>query len=278
MSNSIPESLGVIAGRGRYPLLLAESAKKQGVHRLFAVAFKGETDRLIESLADDVIWLRVGQLAKMLDAFRQSGIRDAVMAGQIRPSNLFRVRMDKAMIALLAELKERNAHTIFDAIGKKLKEVGIVLRPASLFMESAMPDAGVLSDRQPTKREREDIALGLKVAKRTSGIEIGQTVVVKEGTILAVEAFEGTDDTIARAGRLGGAGAVVVKVAKQGHDMRFDIPVIGERTLKMLRKARAAVLAIEAGRSIILDREKIIDRVNRQGISLVAVEVDGAGG
>jgi DUF1009 family protein len=266
--------LGIVAGKGDYPLLLAQSARQQGVKRIFAVAFRHETSRAITRLVDEVVWVYLGQLQPILDAFRTSGIRHAVMAGQITPTNLFSLRFDRATLALLARLRERNAHTLFGAFCDELKAVGVDLLPAYLFMESAMPAAGRIAGRLPTAGEQADIDLGLRVAKVTSGIEIGQTVVVKEGTILAVEAFEGTDEAIRRAARLGGRGVVVVKVAKQGHDMRFDIPVIGTRTLKTLRRVKAAVLAVEARRTILLERDKLAAEADRLGLSFVAVETN----
>lgn len=272
----VPSSLGIIAGKGDYPLQLAASARRQGVSRLFAVAFRGETRPAIAGLVDDLVWLRVGQLQAMLAAFGKSGVKDAVMAGQITPTNLFRVRPDRATLELLSELRERNAQSIFAAIGRRLEQVGVQLRPAYLFMESAMPGPGLLSRRGPTEQERADIELGLKVARTTSGLEIGQTVVVKEGTILAVEAFEGTDETIRRAGKLGGRGAVVVKVAKGGHDMRFDIPVVGPKTLKHLRRAGVSALAVEAGRCILLDRDVLREKADRMNLCFVAVSVEEA--
>lgn len=271
MEGRIPESLGIIAGRGVYPRLLAEAARREGVRRIFAVAFRWETDPAIGKAADEVAWIRLGQLGAMLDSFRRSGIRQAVMAGQIKPTHLFSLAMDRALRDLLARLPERNAHTIFGAIGEELKNIGVELLPAHLFMESAMPEPGLLGRRAPTDGERADIALGLQVAKMTSGLEIGQTVVIKNGTILAVEAFEGTDAAILRAGKLGGPGAVVVKAAKRGHDMRFDIPVVGVHTLRSLRKIRAAVLAVEARRTILLERDKVIEEADGMGLCLTAV-------
>ena len=271
-------SLGIIAGKGAYPCLLAASARKQGVQRLVAVAFKKETDPAIQKLVDETIWLHVGQLAKLLEAFQQRGVKQVVMAGQITPTHLFRVRPDSRMIQLLAGLNQRNAHTIFGAVGDALQEVGVELKPASLFMESAMPEAGVLTRRRPTEAEQQDIELGLHVARTTSRLDIGQTVVIKQGTILAVEAFEGTDRTIRRAAKLGGPGIVVVKAAKPGHDMRFDIPVVGMRTLKLLGKRRAGVLAVQAGRSILLEQSRLIEAADRFGICITVVPVDEAGG
>lgn len=275
MNQAIPERLGIIAGRGAYPRLLAEGARKQGVRQIVAVAFRGETDPGIEKAADHVVWLHIGQLKGMLAAFRQHGITQAVMAGQIAPSNLFHVRLDVRALAILARLKNRNAKTIFGAIGEELKAIGVELLPAYRFMEDTMPAPGLLSRRAPTERERQDIELGLQAAKVTSALEIGQTVVVKEGVILAVEAFEGTDETLLRAGKLGGEGAVVVKVARQGHDMRYDIPVVGLRTLAVLKKIKAAVLAVEACRTILLERKQIIEAADKQNLAFIAVEAFG---
>lgn len=277
MDIPVPESLGIIAGKGVYPRLLADSARKQGVKRLFAVAFRKETDPMLEKYVDQVEWLYLGQLGAMLDALKASGVKHVVMAGQITPTHLFRIRMDGPMLALLSRLRVRNAETIFGAVGNELKKIDVELMPASLFMEHAMPEAGVLSSRAPTEQEAADIQLGLKVAKLTSGLDIGQTVVIKNGTILAVEAFEGTDAAITRAGELGGAGSVVVKVAKRGHDMRFDIPVIGEHTMKSLRRIKAAALAIEAKRTILLDREVVIAEADRQGLCFVSIAVESSG-
>ena len=274
MDIPIPESLGIIAGKGVYPRLLADSARKQGVKRLYAVAFRKETDPVLEKYADQVDWLYLGQLGAMLEAFKASGVKQVVMAGQITPTHLFRIRMDGPMISLLSRLRVRNAETIFGAVGDELRKIGVELLPASLFMEHTMPEAGVLSARAPTEQESADIELGLKVAKTTSGLDIGQTVVIKNGTILAVEAFEGTDAAIARAGELGGAGAVVVKVVKRGHDMRFDIPVVGEHMMKSLCRIRASVLAVEAKRTILLDREVVVGEADRQGLCLVAVKTE----
>jgi DUF1009 family protein len=259
MSVKNAESLIIIAGRGAYPRVLAENARQQGVKRIAAIAFKRETDRVIEKVADEVTW----------EAF---AIPHAVMAGQIKPTHLFNLRPDKKLFDLLARLKERNAETIFGAIGEELKALGIELLQASSFMEASMPPAGQIGHLPPTPAQWEDIRLGLRVAKATSGLDIGQTVVVKEGTVLAVEAFEGTDQTILRAGELSGPGAVIVKVAKRGHDMRFDIPVIGERTFKSIKKSGASVLAVEAGRAILLEREKLVALADRGGVAFLAVD------
>ncbi len=269
----IPEKLVIIAGRGAYPRLLAESARAQGVRHIAAVAFKGETDRAINSFADDVRWVYLGQLAKMLDALRSLAIPTAVMAGQITPTHLFTVRMDAALISLLRKLPARNADTIFSAIGAEMRQIGVELLPASCFMEKHMTKTpGVLTKRVPTPTEETDMELGLHVAHATSSLEIGQTVVVKEGTILAVEAFEGTDAAILRAGKLGGPGASLIKIAKRGHDMRFDIPVIGTRTVRSIRKAGISAVVVESGRAIILERDLVLKQLNDLNVTFVVKE------
>jgi len=271
-SETVPTEIIVIAGKGAYPRLLAESARMQGVTKITAIAFRKETDPVIERVTDEVHWIYLGQLGHMLDAIASTGIKHAVMAGQITPTHLFRVRMDAKLIEVLKKLPERNADTIFGAIGDELKALGVELLPASSFMQAHMPSAGLLSKRKPTESEMNDIRLGFHVAKTTSGLDIGQTVVIKEGTILAVEAFEGTDATILRAGKLGGKGSVLIKVAKPGHDMRFDIPVIGLHTIKSLRKAKVGAVAIEAGKAILLEREKIIQRMDALDIAFIVMD------
>ncbi|MFA7256767.1 MAG: UDP-2,3-diacylglucosamine diphosphatase LpxI [Kiritimatiellales bacterium] len=271
--NRKPETLALIAGRADYPLLFAQAARAQGVKRIFAIAFKGETSRAIEQVADEVAWLHVGSLGALLNALRKSEAGYAVMAGQINPKNLFCVRMDKALMDLLKNLPMKNAHTIFGGITAEVEKTGIRFLPASSFMQDYMPVAGVLTRRAPDARELNDIEIGRRVIKDTSHLDIGQTVVVKEGMVLAVEAFEGTNKAIRRGGKLGGRGIVVVKVPKIGHDMRFDIPIIGTGTLKSLRKAKASCLAIEAGGAILLHKDMLIAQADAMNLALVVLEV-----
>jgi DUF1009 family protein len=271
-----PETLALIAGRADYPLLLARAARKRGVKRIVAIAFKGETRRDIAQVADEVIWLYVG-LGPMLEALKRCGARHAVMAGQIKPSNIFRLGLDRALLDLLKSLPVKNPHTVLGGITAEIEKAGLTLLPASSFMQDYMPAAGLLTKRAPDARELTDIELGRRVIKETSHLDIGQTVVVKEGIILAVEAFEGTNKVIQRGGKLGGRGAVVVKVPKVGHDMRFDIPIIGKRTLKSLKKAKAACLAIEAGGAILLHKEELIAQADAMGLAVTVLEAGRVG-
>jgi DUF1009 family protein len=268
----VPKEILIIAGRGVYPQLLAESARIQGVERIVALAFRRETSTVIEKVCDEVRWVRLGQFGRMLETIAETGLKNAIMAGQLTPTHLFTVRLDAKAIELLRRLPERNADTIFGAVGDELTKLGVELLPASSFMQAHMPSAGLLSSRHPDENEMNDIRLGFHVAKVTSGLDIGQTVVVKRGTILAIEAFEGTDATILRAGKLGGSGASLIKVAKPGHDMRFDIPVIGMRTVKSIRKAGISAVALEAGKAILLEREKIIQALNAMNTALIVMD------
>ena len=268
----VPEQLLIIAGRGTYPLLLAQGARAAGVPRIYVAAARGMTSRRMRALADETAVFGVGEVGRALAWMEQTGARHAVMAGQLTPSALFRTRFDTLGRSLLRGLTVKNAHTLFGTVAGLLTDRGITVLPASSFMDDHLPAAGTLTRREPDAREWADIRLGLDVAMRVCGLDIGQTVVVKDGMVLAVEAFEGTDRTIRRSGRLGGRGGVVVKVAKEGHDMRFDIPVVGAKTIPVLRRARVSALALQAGRLLLLDREAVIRAADRLGIAIVAVD------
>ena len=267
------QSLGIIAGSRELPLLIAREARRQGVPRIVAVAFRDETSPEIESVADEVEWLRVGQLAKLIKAFSSRDVRHCVMAGQIAPRNLFEFRPDLKTAAMLFRLKERNAHTIFGAIGDELAKGGVELIEAIPWLGQAMPGPDFHLGPKLTKQQREDISLGYRLAKEVSRLEVGQTVIVKEGTVLAVEGFEGTDACLRRGGELAGAkgGGVAVKVAKENHDMRFDIPCIGRRTLESCAASKIAVLAVESSKTILLDREEVESLSQANGITVTTV-------
>ena len=236
--SSQPDTLGIIAGNRTLPLLFAKEARRQGVKRLVAVAVEGETDPALAPLVDDIVWLKVGQLSKMIAAFTERGVKHCVMAGQIAPSNLFDVRPDFRALSLLLRLREKNAHTIFGAIADELKRDGVELIEATPWLKPLMPGAGFRLGPKLSDAQRADVDFGFRLAKEVSRLEIGQTVLVKEGTVLAVEAFEGTDKCLARGGELAGSagGAVAVKVAKERHDFRFDIPCLGPQDARNLRR------------------------------------------
>ena len=221
----VPDALGIIAGNGSYPLLLANAARKAGVPRIVAAAFTGETSSLLAEAVDEIQWMRVGQLSKLLKFFGENAIQHVVMAGQIAPKNLFDLRPDWKMLLLLAQLKRRNAESIFTAVADELARANVALLPATTFLGDCVAIAGLIAGPKLTRREQDDVAYGFEIAKAISRLDIGQTVVVKNGTVLAVEAFEGTNETLKRGAMLGRKNAIMVKVAKPNQDMRFDVPV-----------------------------------------------------
>ena len=264
------DALGIIAGNGVYPRLLADSARKAGVKKIVVAAFTGETDPALAQHVDPLEWMRVGQLNRLLKFFRTHDIHHAIMAGQIAPKNLFDLQPDWKALLLLGRLKERNAESIFAAIADELAKIDVELLPATTFLEDSLAPAGLVAGAKLSRQEEEDVDLGWKTAKEIARLNIGQTVIVKNGTIVAVEAFEGTNDAIRRGGALARAGAVMVKVAKPNQDMRFDVPVIGLETIRICAEARMRVIAVEAGKTLLLERDAIVDLANRSKISIVA--------
>ena len=265
------DTLGLIAGNRSLPLAFAEQARAQGVQRLVAVAFDNETDPALAQLVDEIVWIKVGQLSKMIAAFKQRGVTRCVMLGQIAPRNLFDVRPDLRALALLMNLKERNAHSIFGAMAGELKKEGIELIEPLPWLRPLMPGAGFVLGPALTPGQKQDAAFGFRVAKEISRLEIGQTVVVKEGTVLAVEAFEGTDLCLRRGGELArGKGAVAVKVAKQKHDLRFDIPCLGARTLETCQAAGVSALVFEADKTLLLEKPDVEALAKKHKISLAS--------
>ncbi len=271
--NTALASLGIIAGNRSLPLEFARLARKAGVKKLVAVAFDGETDPALAPLVDDIIWLKVGQLSKMIAAFTDRGVTQCVMAGQIAPKNLYDLRPDLRAMALLLRLKEKNAHTIFGGIADELKKDGVELIDATPWLEPLMMGRDFHIGPKLSAEQKADIEFGLRIARETSRLEIGQSVVVKNGAVLAVEAFEGTDKCLARGGELAGrdGGAVAVKLAKAGHDMRFDIPCIGAQTLEICAKNGVSVLAFESGRTLLLEHEACADLSKKNRISLTTI-------
>jgi DUF1009 family protein len=268
---TIPESLFLIAGSGRYPSLLIESARASGVKRISLAAFEGETPETTSSQADEVHWLRVGQLGKLLEAARKSGARHAMMAGQLAPANLFDLRPDFRALILLARLRRRNAETLFGEVANQLARLGLELLNAMTFLEDHVAREGHMAGPNPRPREIDDMHFGFDVAKEISRLDIGQSVVVKSGTVLAVEAFEGTNDCIRRGGSLGAKGAIFVKVTKPNQDMRFDVPVMGETTIEIARGARIKAIACEANRTLLLDRPAVCRAATSAGITLFGI-------
>lgn len=268
----LPDQIGLIAGNRSLPLEFARLARAAGMKRIVAAGVEGETDPALAGLVDEMVWLRVGQLGRLIRTFTDRGLRHCVMLGQIAPRNLFDLRPDFRAMGLLFRLKEKNAHTLFGAIADELRKDGVELISAVPWLGPLMPGADFALGPRPSAAEREDIAFGHHIATEVSRLDIGQTVVVKNGTVLAVEGFEGTDACLARGGSLAGpkGGAVAVKLAKPDHDMRFDIPTIGLKTLETCATSGIAVLAFEPGRALVLEREPMERLARSRGIAVGA--------
>jgi UDP-2,3-diacylglucosamine hydrolase len=265
-----PEILGIIAGNGVYPQLLADGARRAGVKIIIAAAFSDETDPILEQHVDVLEWMRVGQLSRLLKFFRGRDIHQAIMAGQIAPKNLFDLRPDLKALMLLGKLKERNAESIFAAIAEELAKIDIDLLPATTFLEDSLAQPGPIAGPKLSSRQKHDVELGWKIAKEIARLDIGQTIIIKNGTIVAVEALEGTNEAIKRGGTLAREGAVMVKVSKPNQDMRFDVPVIGVETVRIAAESGVRIIAVEAGKTLLLERDAIVDLANRAMISIIA--------
>ena len=265
------KTLGLIAGNGQFPVLFAKKAKEQG-YRVVTAGVWGDTSPLLKFPSDRFEYFKVGELRKLFAYFKTEGIKDVIMAGQVTPDNLFdrKVTLDQDFVELFNAIEDRKADTIFAAVAKKLQSEGMDLLDSTFLLKGHLAPKGTLTQRAPTIKEIEDIEFGKNIAKAMGYIDVGQTVVVKEKAIVAIEAMEGTDRTIRRGGEIARAGAVVVKMSKPNQDFRFDVPVIGPRTIQTMRKVNAACLAIEAGKTIIIDRPACIKLANKHKICIVA--------
>jgi len=266
-------TIGIIAGSGVYPETFIAAARKHSPDiRLVVVAFEGETKPELADLADAIQWGRVGQLSKLIKFFLREGATEAVMMGQISPKNLFDLRPDLRILMMLARVKERNAETLFGAIAEELAKDRITLLPATTFLEDHLPGPGHVCGPAFKKRQLTDAEFGFKIAKQTSALDIGQSVVVRHGTVLAVEAFEGTNACIKRGGEQGrGKDVLLVKVSKPNQDFRFDVPVIGPQTIETCAAAGVGGIAIEAGKTLLLEKSTIAALCERHQIGVHAV-------
>lgn len=272
--STLPQKMIVISGWGTYPRLIVEGAHAAGVRQVDVLAVRGSTDRATVKAADNVHVINIGGIAAGLRWVAAQGYDGACFAGQINPLSLFTARFDAETKGWLDSLPVKNAHTVYGKLAYEFEAAGVKVFPASSFMDGYLPGVGALTVRSLTDREASDVAHGATVVRDMGRHDVGQTVLVKEGMVLAVEAFEGTNAAIKRGGKLGGKGAVVVKGAREGHDMRFDIPVVGLKTLKVMKSAGVTALAFQAGRLILLDREAVVAFANKHGIALVGIETD----
>lgn len=266
--------LGLIAGNGRFPFLVLDAARGAG-YDVVIVAIKEEAFPEIETVAARaphaaVHWVSLGQLGKCLKVLEGAGVREAIMAGQVKHTKLFAdIVPDMTLLGVLMRLKQRNTDALISGVADVLRDRGITLLDSTAFLAPMLAVPGCVTARTPTDEEQADLAFGYRMADAIAGLDIGQTVVVKGAAVVAVEAMEGTDETIARAGRLAGAGTCVIKVAKPNQDMRFDVPVIGPPTVDAMRHAGATVLSVDAGKTLMIDRDAVIEAANRAGVTIV---------
>jgi hypothetical protein len=266
--------LGLIAGNGTFPFLVLDAARSLG-HDVVVVAIKEEAwPGLEEAAAREprarLEWVSLGQLGRCIAILREAGVTRAVMAGQVKHVKIFSgVVPDRVLLSVLMRLRSRNTDALISAVADVLSENGIELIDSTAFLKPLMARPGVLTARQPSPEEQADFAFGYRMAEAIAGLDIGQTIAVKNAAVVAIEAMEGTDEVIARAGRLAGAGVRVVKVAKPNQDMRFDVPVVGGRTIEAMRAAGASALSIDEGRTLVLDGNEVIRAADGAGITIV---------
>lgn len=264
--------IGLIAGNGRFPIIFAESARKKGVE-VIAIGINEETSKELEKFVSKIYWLGVGELERLLEILKEENIRSIVMAGQVRHKLLFdkNIKIDQRMQFLLGNLRNKKTDSIIGAVARLLEFKGIKVLSSIIFLSDHLPQKGVLTKLLPDERILKDIEFGRKIAKVIAGLDIGQSIVVKDRVVLAVESIEGTDETIRRAERYGKGGIVVIKVTKPMQDMRFDVPVIGPDTIKLLQEVKAACLAIEAKKTLIIDKEETLKLADEAGVVIVAL-------
>jgi DUF1009 family protein len=270
-----PPRWGLIAGNGRFPFLVLEAARSQGID-MAVLALREEASPELKAVATRLHWVSLGELSLALELLHQEGVTRAVMAGQVKHNKLFSsIRPDWKLAKLLFSLPRKNTDALIGAVASLLESEGIQLVDSTIFLKPLVPDPGILTRRSPDARESADISYGREIAQQLARIDLGQAVVVSDCACVAIEAMEGTDETIERAGRIaGGKPLTVIKVAKPSQDMRFDVPVVGLRTVEVMRRAGATVLAIDAGRTLLFDRAKLIETANAANIAIEARAVE----
>jgi hypothetical protein len=262
--------IGLIAGSGQFPFIFARAARANG-YAVYAVAHLNETGENLDQYVDGIKWVRLGQLKKIIKFFSGHGVRQAVMAGAIKKTNMFRdVRPDLKTISILAGIKNTHDDRLLRAFADALEKEGILIKESTFLLPDLLAPKGCWTKKKPTRSENEDIRLGWQLAKEIGRLDIGQCVVVGGGSVLAVEAIDGTDATIKRGGALARGAAVVVKVCKPDQDFRFDVPAIGVKTIEVMAGAGIKVLVIEAGKAVVFDRQEMINAADERGICIVA--------
>jgi DUF1009 family protein len=269
--SSAKNGWGLIAGNGKFPFLVLEGARSRGIE-MAVIAIREEASPELERAAARLHWVSLGELSRTIELLHEEGVTQAVMAGQVKHNKIFSaIRPDWRLAKLLLSLPKKNTDSLIGAIAKLLEGEGIRLVDSTAFLGPLLPEAGVLTRRRPDEEEAADIAYGREVAQRLAGLDLGQTVVICDGACVAVEAMEGTDETIERAARLTeGKRLVVVKVSKPQQDMRYDVPVVGLKTIEVMKRSNATALAVDAGRTLLFDREKLLAAADEAGIAVEA--------
>lgn len=264
--------LGIIAGSGAFPLLVARSAREAGL-RVVGIAHEGETDPALEQETDTIVWIRLGQLGQLIRNLKKHGVRNAVMAGAIKKRRMFEnVLPDLKGLSFMSRLVIFHDDDILRAVARELAKEGIEIVSSTTHVPQLIAPPGILTRRKPSKAEKEDMAFGWKIAKELGRLDIGQCVVVRRKTVLALEAIEGTDETILRGGRIGREKTVVVKVSKPNQDLRFDVPSVGVGTIKTMDEVKASVLVVETGKTLLFDRKEMIHLADEKGIAIVSLD------
>jgi DUF1009 family protein len=268
MTESSP--IGLIAGNGKFPLLIAKAAQKEG-KKIVAVAHIGETLEELESLVDKIYWIRLGEFGKLIRTFKNEGVKEVLMAGGVDKKKMFsKIHPDLKGLLIMAKMGHRKDDFILRTVATELEKDGLKVHPSTAFLPSLLAPAGILTKRSPSTSEEKDIDFGWAMAKELGKLDIGQCLVVRNGAVVAVEAIEGTDETIRRGGQLAREKAVVIKVSKPFQDLRFDLPAVGEQTIQTMHEVKAGVLAVEAEKTLIFDREATIQLANQYKIAIVS--------
>lgn len=275
------QKIAIIAGNGRFPFLVLDAARSQG-HDVTVIGIKEEASKDLEEAAAgppkaDLHWVSIGHLGTFLKILKDAKITTAVMAGQVKHVKIFSIVPDLTAMTMMARLATRNTDSLIGAVANLMREHGVELINSAQFLEPLLAGAGQLSERAPNEAERKDLEFGYRMADTIAGLDIGQTIAVKHQAVVAVEAMEGTDETIARAGDLAGAGVTIVKVAKPNQDMRFDVPIVGLATIQAMRLAGATTLSVDAGKTLIFDRDAFFASANEAGIAIVGRAVGATG-
>lgn len=264
--------IGLIAGSGQFPSIFSRAARQKGL-KVYAVAHVGETDPGLETLVEATKWIKIGQVKKLITFLRENDVRDTVMVGGITKTKMFSgVRPDLTALKIVATTDHTQDDGLLRAFADELEKEGITVRASTFLVPELLASEGCWTRRKPNKSEKADVRFGWRIVKEIGGLDIGQSVVVRDGSVMAVEAIDGTDATIRRGGKLGNEKTVVVKASKPNQDMRFDVPAVGLKTIKTMSSVGASVLAVEAGKTVVFDKEEMVALANQKGISIIGME------